>query len=330
MRPSKRTNTNSNLIVCGAPDKKVPKAPVPKQDSSKPALWKAFEAVVAAGRRGLLGPAAMAAVEAMPDTELGCCDGEIAQETPSSTLLMEEKAEEKVEEEGKKEEKSEKIKCNTVVTARPSLMGSRRWKFTQKEIWICGNYVISSTRRRAQSVCYGPRLGLPHSTATISWHGVPRMMWNDLLPILHHIYHSRSFPYIIVIHVGESDLLTDSSSSLVTKMQNDLSILRTAFPKVAIIWSSLLPKHFWKPSEDSQVVESERNKVNCKMEEYCNETGICYLSHPLITGDNECLFLPDNTLSYAGADIFIIDLRKVLNTCLVFNQRNNAPLWKLF
>lgn len=51
------------------------------------------------------------------------------------------------------------------------------------------------------------------------------------------------------------------------------------------------------------MMESECNHVNCKMEKYCNETDVCYLSHPLITGENEKLFLPDNTLTKAGADI---------------------------
>ncbi|XP_077203228.1 uncharacterized protein LOC143842236 [Paroedura picta] len=298
MRPSKRTNTNSNLIVCGAPAKKVPKAPVPKQDSSKPALWKAFEAVVAAGRRGLLGPAAMAAVEAMPDSELGCCDGEIAQETPSSAPLVEEK-------------KTENKECNAAVMVTRPGNGTGSGQLTRKEIWICGDSVISLSRMRVQFSRHGPSLGFPPSAASVYWQDVPTMMWDDLLPALHHIYHIRDFPSIIVIH-GEHDLLSDRSFSLATRIQSDLAFLQRALPDVVIIWSSLLPKHAWLP-DNSKDVESERNKINCKMEEYCNETGIYYLTHPLITGENKSLFLPSNTLSHAGADVFITDLIQVLN-----------------
>lgn len=59
------------------------------------------------------------------------------------------------------------------------------------------------------------------------WRGISTMMWDDLLPIVHQIYLHRSFPSIIVICLGESDLLIDSSCSLVTRMQIDLGMLQS-------------------------------------------------------------------------------------------------------
>ncbi|KAL8203887.1 UNVERIFIED_CONTAM: hypothetical protein K2H54_063074 [Gekko kuhli] len=108
----KRRNS-SNLITCGAPANKVPKPPVSNDDSSKPSFLKALEAVVAAGRLGLLGPAAMAAVGAMPDLEAEGHDGKVGQETPSSIPLLGEeeegkKGEKEEEKEGEEEEKAEK------------------------------------------------------------------------------------------------------------------------------------------------------------------------------------------------------------------------------
>ncbi|XP_060091968.1 uncharacterized protein LOC132569672 [Heteronotia binoei] len=315
MQPTKRSNRN-NLILCGVPAKKAPEPPVSNDDFNKPSILKALEAVVAAGRRGLLGPAAMAAAEAMPDLDLQHGDGKVDQETPSSLPLVEEKNEEE-----KEEENVINKECNTVVTVKSPVKGTGSQKPTKKEIWICGNAVIALATMRAQFNCHGLRLGFAYSTAFVNWRGIPTMMWDDLLPILHQMYHQHHVPSIIVIHLGESDLLTDSSSSLVTKMQNDLGILQRALPDAVIIWSSLLPRHVWKSSEESsQVMESERNNVNYKMEEYCSKTGKCYLSHPLLTAENKWLFLPDGSLSLAGADIFITDLKKVLNTYLLHDQ----------
>ncbi|KAL8203886.1 UNVERIFIED_CONTAM: hypothetical protein K2H54_063069 [Gekko kuhli] len=373
MWPPKRRNS-SNLITCGAPADKVPTPPVSNDDSNKPSFLKALEAVVAAGRLGLLGPAAMEAVEAMPDLDAECRDGKVGQETPSSIPFLGEEEEgkegEKEEEkegkeegkdgkeeekegkeegkegkeegkeegeEGKEEEKEERRgeeeqkagkkerknlgkkvvnkEGNTDVAVTPPVNGTESWRCTKKDIWICGDYVISLSMRRSR----GKHLGLPASVAHVIWRGFRTMMWNDLLPNLHQLYHQCRVPSIIIIHLGENDLLVDSSHSLVTKMQNDLVILQEAFQDVVIIWSSLLPKGVWKPSEKSQVMESERNNVNCKMEEFCNENGMYYLSHPLLTPENKFLFTPDDTLSDNGAASFIMDMKKVLHTYLDHN-----------
>ncbi|XP_075759703.1 uncharacterized protein LOC142819091 isoform X2 [Pelodiscus sinensis] len=121
-----------------------------------------------------------------------------------------------------------------------------------KEIWICGHSVILVTKRRASTHPHGLQLGYPSSSAFLYWHGIQAMLWDQLLPLLHEIYCLRSFPSIIVIHLGENDLMQHSSMSLVVKMKNDLGILRRAFPDTYIIWSSLLPRRFWKGAEKPQ------------------------------------------------------------------------------
>ncbi|XP_015278704.1 PREDICTED: uncharacterized protein LOC107120502 [Gekko japonicus] len=324
MLPTKRSNSSS-LIICAAPAKKVPEPPVSNDDSKKPPILKALEAVVAAGRLGLLGPTAMAAVEAMPDLEVQSCDGKVGQGTPSSIPLLGEKEEEKAgKEEGRKERKEEeKIvnkEGNTDVAVTPPVNGTGSSSCTIKDIWICGDYVISLSKRRSQFSVGTKQLGFSASVAYVTWRGIPTMKWDDLLPNLHQLYHQCRFPSIIVIHLGENDLRVDSSHSLVTKMQNDLVILQKAFQDVVIIWSSLLPKGVWKLSKKVQVLESKRNDINCKMEEFCNENGMHYFLHPLLTHPlfirQNQLFTRQNTLSKQGADVFITGLRQFLSTFL--------------
>uniref|UniRef100_A0ACB8EJT9 Uncharacterized protein n=1 Tax=Sphaerodactylus townsendi TaxID=933632 RepID=A0ACB8EJT9_9SAUR len=117
MRPSKRCLMRSNLILCGTPAKKVPEPP-DSNDFKKPRILKALEAVIAAGRRGLLGPAAAAAVEAM---DLEFCN---SQETPSSSPLVGEEEDEgrgKEKEEGKK--KKEVVNKESVVSVLTPIKG---------------------------------------------------------------------------------------------------------------------------------------------------------------------------------------------------------------
>ncbi|KAM9118962.1 uncharacterized protein ACDP82_015465 [Pangshura tecta] len=190
-----------------------------------------------------------------------------------------------------------------------------------KEIWICGHSVILVTKRRASSHPHGLQLGFPSSSAFLYWHGIQAMLWDQLLPLLHEIYYLRSFPSIIVIHLGENDLVQHTGMSLIVKMKNDLGILRRAFPDAHIIWSSLLPRRFWKGAEKPVSIEKARKGTNREMSHYCSENGIMFLRHDLITYDKPNMFLPDvDDLSDVGADVFTADLKGALHSCLGFGK----------
>lgn len=92
MAPIKTKRRNdSNLIICGTPADKLPKPPDPSDNLLKPSLWKALEAVVAAGKRGLLGPAAAAP----PVLNVGGSNGMFCQEAQNPIPLVTERRERK-------------------------------------------------------------------------------------------------------------------------------------------------------------------------------------------------------------------------------------------
>lgn len=194
-----------------------------------------------------------------------------------------------------------------------SILLSDAGKPVRKFIWICGNSVILTSRKRAASQPYGQQLGIQRSRAKLYWHGVESMQWEDLLPLLREIHNPRPLPFMIIIHVGEDDLLPGNSISLLMAMKNDLGILRRVLPNTIIVWSSLLPTHILKKGQKPEEMEKLRKHINLKMVAHCNEIGIRFLSHILITSDKTSLFLPLlNVLSDAGADLFIADLMKIL------------------
>lgn len=157
------------------------------------------------------------------------------------------------------------------------------------------------------------------------------MMWDQLVPLLHEMYQIRSCPSIIIIHLGENDLLPDNCTSLIIKIKNDLGILSRAFADTALVWSSLLPRRFWKKEQAPAVMEKALKFVNSKMAKYCSEIGTYFLSHDLITSDRSSLFLPDsNDLSDEGNDIFIGDLTKVLKFILDVKGWSYQPtFWRM-
>ncbi|XP_025032656.1 uncharacterized protein LOC103066343 isoform X2 [Python bivittatus] len=74
-----RHNDNSPAL-CKTTGNKDAKPPDPKDIPPNSSLLKALEAIVAAGRRGLLGPAAMVAAESVPALNLEGSNGVASQE----------------------------------------------------------------------------------------------------------------------------------------------------------------------------------------------------------------------------------------------------------
>ncbi|XP_070790700.1 uncharacterized protein [Pituophis catenifer annectens] len=274
----------------------------PKGNPPNSSLIKALDAVITAGRRGLLGPAAT--VSPVPALNLDGGKGVVSRENLKQIPLV------------AGHDQRKKVfgeKRTAVITVVPSAEGVGNVQPAPKEVWICGNSVILASKKRAQSHPHGLQLGISTSRANVYWHGIQSMMWTQLIPLLHEIYHVRSPPSVIIIHLGEDDLFPENNTSVIISMKNDLGILKRAFPDTVIVWSSLLPRRIWKNDPKPRYTETAQILVNKIMVNYCNKIGVHFLSHNSITSDKSDLFLPDvSDLTDEGVDIFIADLKKVL------------------
>ncbi|XP_008102572.2 uncharacterized protein LOC103277824 [Anolis carolinensis] len=298
------------MALVGGRGREGPKPPDPPGGAPNAAFLKALEAVVAAGKRGLLGPAALAAAERVPELSprtSSSVEGNsrgVSQEVPGPVPLNAQK---------KKKKKQQPRVAMAVNAHLPDVTSP------QKEIWICGNSVVLASEKRAKNSLHGLQLGIPASRAHVYWHGRFAMKWEHLLLVLCDIYHKRPSPSVLIIHLGEDDLLPSDNFSLLMSMKNDLDILRKAFPDTVIIWSSLLPRCGSKKHEKTEHMEKALKEINTRMADYCNKIDVHFLSHSSITSDKTGLFLPNLTaLSDAGADIFIEDVQTVLRLYELF------------
>ncbi|KAJ7316068.1 hypothetical protein JRQ81_002230 [Phrynocephalus forsythii] len=286
----------------------LPPPPEKEAVASSPSLLKALEAVVAAGRRGLLGPAAAAAAATIPLLQAGG-----AKPPAAPNLIHPVPATEKKKKKKKKKKSLPNKGRPALITVVPLAEGAGKLQCGLKEVWICGNSVILASQKRLQSQTQGLQLGIKPTKAYVYWRGVQGMKWEQLLPLLHEIYHLRFSPSLIIIHVGEDDLLPGNSTSFLMAMKNDLGVLRRAFINTFIIWSSLLPKQVWGENQKPEEMEKLRKDINSKMISRCKQVGVQFMPHTSITSDKTGLFLPSlNDLSDAGADHFIADLKGVL------------------
>ncbi|XP_070595922.1 uncharacterized protein [Erythrolamprus reginae] len=277
----------------------------PQGNPPSSSLVKALDAVIAAGRRGLLGAPPMAP---SPSPALNSDDGKkgVASAGNFNRIPLVERQDQRKKGFGEKR--------TAVITVVPSAEDVGNLPPAPKEIWICGNSVILSSKKRAESQPHGLQLGISTSRANVYWHGIQNMMWTQLMPVLHETYHSRCPPSVIIIHLGEDDLFPENNTSVIISMKNDLGILKRAFPDTVLVWSSLLPIGSWKNDSTPRCAwEAAQIQINNIMVKYCNKIGVHFLSHNSITSDKSHLFLADdNVLTDEGVDIFIADLKKVL------------------
>ncbi|XP_059588143.1 spidroin-2-like [Alligator mississippiensis] len=295
---------------------------------SNPALLEAFKAVVAAGGSDWLDPEAVAAVVTgdPPDSAAKC-----EKKAPGSPKVAEPEA--AVPTPGAPASPTPQPNAEAgateslpVLQPDPSfgsvaLGDGSLLQADPKEIWIFGHSVISAVKKRANNHPCGLQLAFPITSVFVYWHDVQEMLWDQLVPLLHEVYFLRTSPSVLVIHLGENDLLQQSSTSLLIKMKNDLGVLRRAFPDAYIVWSSLLPRRFWKGTKTPLTKEEERQEINREMFYYCKANNIIFLQHDFITSKRPNMFLPDaDELSDVGADVFISNLKAVLHSCMGFGR----------
>lgn len=136
------------------------------------------------------------------------------------------------------------------------------------------------------------------------------MRWVQLLPMLCELSVRRPPPPdLIVIHLGENDLVRSTGLSLLKSMKGDLGWILRCWPRAHIVWSALLPRRVWRGARKPGAIDKARKEVNREVAEFCAGRGISRLCHDLIVFEVPALFRADGVhLSFLGNEIFLSDL----------------------
>ncbi|XP_061485339.1 uncharacterized protein LOC133385778 [Rhineura floridana] len=112
-------------------------------------------------------------------------------------------------------------------------------------IALCGHSILFWAHRRASSSAPGTQLQLS-ATATVHWVARRGMLWDAFLPSVCRIMSSMDRPHILLIHLGENDLVQSPGVDLLLKVTRDLTWLLNSYPRLIIVWSDMLVRRVWR------------------------------------------------------------------------------------
>ncbi|CAB1312531.1 unnamed protein product [Coregonus sp. 'balchen'] len=183
-----------------------------------------------------------------------------------------------------------------------------------RNVWICGHSLIFWAEMRAKSPEIGMQLGMDPSSVRVWWKGTQGMTWAQLLPQLDQLKIKWPSPDVVILHLGGNDLGTHNPEALLASVKKDLTSMRSIFPQCLLVWSDILPRIFWRHTEDSDAVDNVRAAINRRVHTIIAELGGTALTHDNIMCDSDSgLYRPDGVhLSGKGIDTFNLNLQDFL------------------
>ncbi|KAG9477702.1 hypothetical protein GDO78_012947 [Eleutherodactylus coqui] len=197
-------------------------------------------------------------------------------------------------------------------------------------VWILGNAFITSVLRRASKLPDGRQLGFPRSKAVIRWLEHKHLPWVDVIPTVLSYANKYGPPDILVVHAGESDLISKTTKILTQYIQGDLLSLRSMFPGAVVVWSHMVCRRK-TPAENSQKkLDQACIKINNAVSMYLEGSGIMCINHSRLFGESSDFFgSTDDTLTAAGKDICRIDIQEGIEKALQLWQQSHALVHSL-
>ncbi|XP_061445924.1 uncharacterized protein LOC133366632 [Rhineura floridana] len=183
-------------------------------------------------------------------------------------------------------------------------------------IILCGHSILFWAHRRASSSAPGTQLQLS-ATATVHWVARRGMLWDAFLPSVCRIMSSMDRPHILLIHLGENDLVQSPGVDLLVKVTRDLTWLINSYPHLIIVWSDMLVRRVWRGAIHPNRIERSRKWVNRKIRALVLSRGGAFIPHDRIRFHASHLFRGDGVhLSDQGCDLFLEDIMKGLRVLL--------------
>ncbi|XP_053098555.1 uncharacterized protein LOC128321972 [Hemicordylus capensis] len=179
-------------------------------------------------------------------------------------------------------------------------------------VLILGHSIVFWAHKAARGVQPGTQLGLGQ-WASISWISRRGMVIAQFLPLFQEFMAAYQPPDILVLHLGENDLASQTGLAIFHSLRKDiLQVLRWC-PGIAILWSAMLQRRVWRGARDPYGVDRARRKVNAQMARFLGSIGGGFIEHPGIIFSLPCLFRGDGVhLSPSGTRLFLKDLEQGL------------------
>ncbi|KAJ1116218.1 hypothetical protein NDU88_004436 [Pleurodeles waltl] len=180
-------------------------------------------------------------------------------------------------------------------------------------VWIVGHSFVRWAEKQASSRHFGRQLGLDGARIKLSWVGKSGMRWGELLYVLAKRMEQGVCPDLLVIHLGENDLVALSGIGLLKAMKLDLGRIKERWADTHIVWTSLVPRRVWRGANSFKRIEKQRKKINREMRSLCKLQGFSVLTHEKLVASHTELFRQDGVhLSFLGNEHYLLVLRLLI------------------
>ncbi|XP_069061884.1 uncharacterized protein [Pleurodeles waltl] len=110
------------------------------------------------------------------------------------------------------------------------------------DIWVIGHSFIKWAQRQARRASMGDNLGLESARFRVRWIGKGGMLWDELLPRLQTVKGRAHCPDVLLIHLGENDLVRTTGLNLLKKMKRGLQVVSEQWKGSHIVWTAFVPR----------------------------------------------------------------------------------------
>ncbi|KAJ1189037.1 hypothetical protein NDU88_005789 [Pleurodeles waltl] len=180
-------------------------------------------------------------------------------------------------------------------------------------VWIVGHSFVRWAEKQASLRHFGRQLGLDGSRIKISWVGKSGMRWGELLYVLAKRMEQGVCPDLLVLHLGENDVVALSGIGLLKVMKLDLCRIKERWSGTHIVWTSLVLRRVWRGAHSFRGIEKQRRKINKEMRSFCKAQGILVLTHDNIVVSDVELFRQEGVhLSFWGNEHYLLELRLLI------------------
>ncbi|XP_078540719.1 uncharacterized protein LOC144826212 [Lissotriton helveticus] len=184
-------------------------------------------------------------------------------------------------------------------------------------LYIVGHSFVRRAERAEWDRHQALNLGLDPGLYRCHWRGKGGRRWHELLPLLNTLVKGGVCPDVVVIHLGENDLVQCKGLALLKQMRQDLQEIGRRWAGCHVIWSEFIPRRVWRGAERPGAIDRARRKINREMRVFCAKEGVGRMEHPELCYGANYFFLEDGVhLSRYGMELYIVQLKEAIDGAL--------------
>lgn len=168
-----------------------------------------------------------------------------------------------------------------------------------------GSSIIKYAFLEARQRLGGVNLSLQRLGVDIWWQGRGGLQLSKLRNHIRTMMKFEDPPSHSVVHIGCNDLGNISLCHLHYQLVQFMSWLSNQLSETTLIWSQILSRLKWRYSENTDIMDKYRRRLNSSIGAYMIRHGGCYFRYPDITTTHEFISTDDVHLTKLGSSIFL-------------------------